>query len=138
MRFAWFATLHDPADAGLEISDAEHRFVCERVGATPGLSKGLVFTPWAVGDLYFDDGVAPQLALQLYFDEIADLEAGFAPGGHLQALAAPGALPSLANAARTQQAMLARAFPVPDPEFARRRASHIAPTWSTIPARRRT
>ena len=117
MRFAWFAALHDPADAGLRLSEAEHRLVCDLVAATPGLARGLVFTPWDVRGLYFDDGVAPQLALQLYFDDIADLEAALATGGHLQALAAPGALPSLANAAREQQAMLARAFPVPDPAF---------------------
>ncbi len=117
MRFAWFAALHDPAEAGLRLSEAEHRFVCDLVAATPGLARGLVFTPWDVSGLYFDDGVAPQLALQLYFDDIADLEAALATGGHLQALAAPGALPSLDTAAREQQAMLARAFPVPDPAF---------------------
>jgi hypothetical protein len=37
--------------------------------------------------------------------------------GHLQALAAPGTLPSLAAAEVSQQAMLARSFPVPDPTF---------------------
>ena len=117
MRFAWFAFIHDPDDASLQVSDADFRFVCEVVRSTPGLSKGLVFTPWAVGGLYFDDGVAPQLALELYFEDIRDLEAALAPDGHLHALAAPDALPSLAGAACEQQAMLARAFPVPDPEF---------------------
>ena len=117
MRFAWFAFVHEPTDAEMQVSDADFRFVCDVVGATPGLSQGLVFTPWAVGGLFFDDGVAPQLALELYFDEIHDLEAALAPTGHLQALAADAALPSLDGAAREQQAMLARAFPVPDPEF---------------------
>ena len=51
-------------------------------------------------------------------DEIGALESALAPGGHLQALAAPGALSSLAGAARTQQAMLARPFAVPEPAAA--------------------
>ncbi|MYA43267.1 MAG: hypothetical protein F4092_04085 [Rhodospirillaceae bacterium] len=102
MRFAWFAFIHDPDDASMQVSDADFRFVCEVVRSTHGLSKGLVFTPWDVRDLYFDDGVAPQLALQLYFEDIEDLESALAPDGHLHALAAPDALPSLAGAAREQ------------------------------------
>ena len=74
-----------------------------------------MFTPWEIDGLPFDDGTPPQLAIQLLFGDIADLEAALAPVGHLQALAAPGALPSLAGAAREQQAMLARGFAVPDP-----------------------
>ncbi len=43
------------------------------------------------------------------------LEAALAPCGHLLTLADPQTLPSLAGAAITQQAMLARRYPVPDP-----------------------
>jgi uncharacterized protein (TIGR02118 family) len=88
------------------------------VRATPRLIKGLVYTPAATRDPYLDDGPSPPLGLQLYFADIADLEAALAASGHLQALAAPGALPSLAGARVEQQAMLARDFAVPDARFA--------------------
>lgn len=116
-KFAWFAYFQDAADPDLRLTDAEHARVLEIVAATPGLAKGLVFTPWDVSGLYFDDGPSPQLALELYFDDIGEMEGALARDGHLQALAAPDALPSLGNAAVEQQAMVARAFPVPDPEF---------------------
>lgn len=117
MRFAWFAYFQDKSAPDMRLTDAEFARVRDIVAATPNLAKGLVCTPWAVDDLYFDDGPAPQLALELYFDEIEDFEGALARDGHLQALAAPDALPSLANAAVEQQGMVARAFPVPDPVF---------------------
>jgi len=117
MTIAYFLTFHDKAQPALRLSDAEMARVREIVETTRGLRRGLILTPWEVGGLYFDDGPPPQLAFELYFKDIADLEAALAPKGHLQALAAPGALPSLKNAVVTQQAMLARAFPVPDARF---------------------
>ena len=87
----------------------------ERVlAATPGLARGLIYTPARTHDPYLDDGRPPTLAFQLYFPDIAAMEAVLAPEGHLAALATRDALPSLRGAAVTQQAMLARAFPVPD------------------------
>ncbi len=115
MRVAWFAFLHDSTDAALAVSEADFGYVRDVVAATPGLARGMLFTPWEVDGLPFDDGIPPQLALQLVFDDIADLEAALAPAGHLQALAAPGALSSLAGAEREQQAMLTRGFAVPEP-----------------------
>jgi hypothetical protein len=82
--------------------------------ATPGLAGGLIYTPAQTHDPYLDDGRPPALAVQLYFDDIAALEAALAQNGHLQALAAADALPSLHGAEVTQQAMLARGFPVPE------------------------
>jgi uncharacterized protein (TIGR02118 family) len=52
--------------------------------------------------------------LQLYFDDIASLEATLAADGYLQSLAAADAVPSLKHANVTQQAMLVRQFPVPE------------------------
>jgi len=48
---------------------------------------------------------------------LPDLEAAVAPDGHLQALARPTNLPSLAGTAPLQQAMVARSFSVPQPNF---------------------
>ena len=103
---------------------------CERCWRRrPGWREGLIYTPAQTHDPYLDDGRPPALALQLYFADIAALEAALARDGYLQALAAPDALPSLRGAAVTQQAMLARAFPVPDARGGRRLASRAAPTW---------
>ncbi|MBI1775648.1 MAG: hypothetical protein HYR63_09890 [Proteobacteria bacterium] len=81
------------------------------------MRKALIFTPERAHDPYLDDGPPPLLALQLYFDEIADLEATLVPSGSLQHLTSARDLPSLLDAEASQQAMLTRILPVPDPEF---------------------
>jgi hypothetical protein len=108
MTITWFATFrHDGA-----ISPDDLRWLRGLLEATKGLARGLIYTPAKTHDPYLDDGRPPALALQLYFHDIAALEAAVARDGHLTPLAA---LPSLPNAVVTQQAMLARAFPVPTP-----------------------
>ncbi|HLY90825.1 MAG TPA: hypothetical protein VKQ27_17720, partial [Acetobacteraceae bacterium] len=95
------------------VEDAEVTWLNRFTAATPGLSSGVIFTPSETSDPYLNDGPPPSLGLQLYFDNIAAMEAALAPDGHLQALPART---SLAGDA-TQQAMLVRPFPVPDPAF---------------------
>ena len=84
-----------------------------RVGGTPchgaGVAQALVHRAASAHDPDLHDGAPPDLVLQLCFAEIAALEAACADG--LRALA-----PLLADAEVTQQAMLARAFPVADPQ----------------------
>ncbi len=78
------------------------------LAAIPGLARALVHRPASAHDPYLHDGAPPSLALQLYFSEIAALEAACA--GPLSAL------PSLlASATVTQQAMLVRPYQVPNP-----------------------
>jgi hypothetical protein len=99
----WFATFrHVSADAG---------WLADVIAATPGLQQALIFTPSSTSDPYLDDGPPPQLALQLYFGDIAALEAALAADGHLQRLQA------LRAEGATQQAMLVRRYAVPDPVF---------------------
>jgi hypothetical protein len=110
MTVTYLATFrHDGAVGADELQRLERLLT-----ATPGLARALIYTPAQTHDPYLDDGRPPALAVQLYFPDIGALEAAVARDGHLQALAAPHALPSLGRAAVTQQAMLARAFPVPD------------------------
>jgi hypothetical protein len=85
--------------------------------ATPRLLKALVHTPERATDPYLDDGPPPQLVLQLYFAEPPELEAVLARDGHLRVLLSRDAYPDLASAHVTQQAMLVRTFPVPEPTF---------------------
>jgi hypothetical protein len=117
LSFAYFATFYDERRPTLRIDPSEYARVVEIVTSTPSLRRGLIFTPETASDPYANDGPSPHLALELYFDRIEDLEAAIGRAGHLHQLAAPDALPSLADAGVTQQAMLARPFPVPDPVF---------------------
>lgn len=110
---SFFLTFHRPEEARL--GEAELARVAAIAGSLPGLEKSLVFTPQRAHDPYLDDGPPPILGLQLYFAEIAALEAALARDGPLQALADRTAFPSLAGAEARQQAMLARIFPVPEP-----------------------
>jgi hypothetical protein len=113
----WFALFRNPAASRSHVSERDIAWLGRFLAETPGLQQALVFTPAGTSDPYLDDGPPPQLGLQLYFDDIAHLEAAAAAGGHLQGLAAQGALPSLDRATVTQQAMLVRRFAVPEPTF---------------------
>jgi hypothetical protein len=119
---SYFLTFHDTHHPQARVDDADKAAVIDIVKATPGLARALVFTPEVTHDPYLHDGAPPLLALQLYFAEIAPLEAALAGYGHLQALA-KREFPSLKHAAITQQAMLARAVKVPDPEFKTKRGA---------------
>jgi len=110
MMLTWIATFHHDG----AVSDGDLQRLRPWLAATPGVARGLIYTPAQTRDPYLDDGRPPALTLQLYFADIAALEDALGHGGPLQALAAPAALESLRGAAVTQQAMLARAFPVPD------------------------
>ncbi|HUB11651.1 MAG TPA: hypothetical protein VMB34_06805 [Acetobacteraceae bacterium] len=110
MMLTWMAAFrHDGA-----VSDADLHWLGQVLRSTPGAVRRLVYTPAQTHDPYLDDGRPPALVLQLYFDDVAALEAALDRGGALQILAAPNALGSLRGATVMQQAMLARAFPVPD------------------------
>lgn len=85
--------------------------------STPKLAKALLHTPASTSDPYVKDGPSPSLVLQLYFDELPDLEAALSRTGHLGAVTSRGEFPALAEADIGQQAMLVRPFAVPDQVF---------------------
>jgi len=86
--------------------------------ATPKLAKALVHSPTAAAsDPYVKDAAPPALVLQLYFDALPELEAAVSRAGHLGVLASRAEFPVLAAADVTQQAMMVRTFPVPEPTF---------------------
>lgn len=115
MRFAYILFFDNPPGSRLEVSGAELDRVRQIIRQTPGLADGLIFTPEEAEDLFNHDGASPPFGLQLHFEDLAMLEQAVGPGGHLQALAAPGMLDSLSGARATQQVMLVRPFPVDDP-----------------------
>jgi uncharacterized protein (TIGR02118 family) len=117
MPIAWFITVHNPDDATLRASAEDLARFREIVRRTPGLERGIVFTPERARDPYLETAVPPQLAAELYFGDIAALEAAAAADGHLQQLAALATLPSLAGVPTRQQAMLVRRFAVPEADM---------------------
>jgi uncharacterized protein (TIGR02118 family) len=115
MRVAYFLTFFNPAGGAARVEDRDLARFTDIVAATPDLERALIFTPASAHDPFLNDGAPPRLAIELYFSDIAALEAALAPRGHLQALAAADRFPSLAGTQMTQQAMLVRPFAVPDP-----------------------
>ncbi|SEC98447.1 conserved hypothetical protein [Rhizobiales bacterium GAS188] len=112
MRFCYFVTFEN-ASPEARLSEADKAGITALIAATPSLRHADLHLPAVASDIYTADGPSPQLALQLYFDDLTELEAAIAPDGHLQGLAQPGAWPSLEGAKATHQAMYARHFPVP-------------------------
>jgi hypothetical protein len=117
MTFCWFAQFRDPAVPQSWVSQGELEWLAGFLAATPDLRQALIFTPSSTSDPYLDDGPPPPLAVQLYFDDIAKLEAAAAAGGYLEYLVTELPVPSLREARVIQQAMLVRRFAVPDPTF---------------------
>ena len=114
MTMSYFVSFSDPLRPHARVSESDLARLTDIVKTTPQLAKGLLFTPEETHDPYARDASLP-LVIQLYFADIGALEAALAPAGHLQALAASNVVPSLAGMTVTQQTMIARPFPVPDP-----------------------
>jgi len=114
--FTLFLTFY-ARDAAARASASDLARAIEIAKAVPALRRGLVFTPEKAADPFVEYPPPPQLAFQLYFDDIGSLEAAAGPRGALQALAEARALPSVDNSGASQQAMLVRAYPVPAPGF---------------------
>jgi hypothetical protein len=85
--------------------------------SAPKLEKALVHSPAVASDPYVRDGAPPTLVVQVYFAELAELEAVVSRTGHFGALASRAEFPVLAAADIAQQAMVVRSFAVPDPTF---------------------
>ena len=115
MAFCLFVVFRNPAQPQARISRAEHDRIDAALRGIPGLVRALVHTPAQAHDPLLDDGVPPQLALQLYFDSLRALEAAAGRAGPLQALARADVLPTLAGAVAEHQAMAVRAYEVPAP-----------------------
>lgn len=111
MRLAFFLVFEQ---AAARVSEAELAALSRLLKTVPGVCQALLFTPDATEDPYLDEEPPPRLAIQLYFAEIAALEAALDRSSPLHALADAASFPSLAGAPARQQAMLTRAFAPPD------------------------
>lgn len=117
MTISFFVTFHDRSAPSLRIDASERARVIDLVSSTAGIEQAFLYTPAQATDPYLHDGAPPQLILQCHFTQVEAFERAVAADGPFQRLAAPSTLPSLANAAVKQQAMLARTLPVPEPQF---------------------
>lgn len=106
MRVCWFA------QTSAAVSDDDLAAVAAILADVPAVAEALLFTPGTTHDPYLHDGAPPGFAMQVYFREIEALEAAL--DGPMMALTE---VPSLSQGTMTQQAMLARNFPVEDPVF---------------------
>lgn len=113
VRFCYFVFFENIENQAQRIAPDELQAITAIVNGSPGARRSNIYTPEIASDIYTNDGPSPQLGVQLYFDELADLEAAVGPRGHLQQLARDW--PSLAGCAVAQQAMALRPFPVDDP-----------------------
>lgn len=118
MSFCLFLTFRTGSNSSS--SDGESAKLDELFRAIPKLAKALIHTTSEADDPYLKDESPPALVLQLYFSELPDLEAAASRNGTLAALTSRNAFPGLSSAEVTQQAMMVRAFAVPEP--ARRNA----------------
>jgi len=109
--FSHFLTFIDPDPAARLASDDRDQLVT-LIRQIPGLARAHLFSPVVARDRYFDDGPAPMLTLQLYFERLETLEEAAGSKGPLQALAA-SIPPSLSKAAGYQQVMWTRPYPTP-------------------------
>lgn len=80
----------------------------------PNLHRALLMLPAEVRDMYTDDGASPRLVIQLYYPRIEDLEHAAGASGPLQRLRNPALWRDLGDVTITHQAMIGRAYPVPD------------------------
>ena len=118
MRFSYIVMFEFAEGASGGISAGDLQTVRALVASIPGLVRADFYCPEHVEDIYTDDGGLRGFGFQLYFEELETLEAAIGPSGALQAIADPAALPSLAGAQVTQQAMLRRAIVSQDPVMA--------------------
>ncbi|MDL2400964.1 hypothetical protein [Rhizobium mayense] len=114
MAFAYLAFFESHDDGDLAVSETDLAAVTAIIKATPGLTSANIYTPETTNDMYNKTEQSPVFGMQLYFDELTDLENAVGPAGHLQQLVAPGILTSIEGAKATQQAMYVRPFPVDD------------------------
>jgi hypothetical protein len=112
MSFSWFAFFRDTRSAA-PLDPATLDAITATIRHIPGLRQGLVMSrpTRETAHPFPDNEPSPALVLQLQFDTIEALEAAVAADGPLRPLGeAHGP-----NRSVTQQAMLARRYPVPDP-----------------------
>ncbi|MBB3454487.1 hypothetical protein FHT86_002786 [Rhizobium sp. BK313] len=114
MAFAYLAFFESTEEGDLAITETDLAAVAAIIKATPGLSSANIYTPETTNDMYNKTEQSPVFGMQLYFDELTDLENAVGRAGHLQQLAAPDVLTSIKGAKATQQAMYVRPFPVDD------------------------
>lgn len=124
MTVAWYCFFHRAMPAA-SLSEAEREKAVEAVRGSPGLRTGYVHTPSPAPHPHAGQDIAPVLALELEFADVADCEAALRQEGGLRRLAEPGFVPGLAGTTASQQGMLRRSYAVPDPAAAAGLCSYL-------------
>jgi len=119
MTFCYFLTVNGKSTASVDQLDS----ALIQLAKISGITEVRAHSPANAIDPMLDDGQPPALVLQLFFADIASLEAANLADGPIQTATAP-VIDAIGVDAVTQQAMLARRFDVPQP---------IAPSTHTEP-----
>ena len=112
MSFVHFITVQS-SDNSARLSSDNTETIKKIVSTTPGLTRALFYSPASARDYYTDDGAAPCLALQLYYDDIESLEKPICASGHLQALRDAKIWSALPDLRISHQAMIVRDYSLP-------------------------
>lgn len=115
MRMCLFVTCWNRADPAARLGDGDVRRIEELVASVPGIAQALVHLPASASDPFLAKSAAPILMLQLYFPDVRELEAAMSGVGPLAELAGEPWRFGLEASEVRQQAMLVRAYPVPEP-----------------------
>lgn len=116
MQLCHLAFFEKPDDPSARISPEEIGRLRICLTRMAGLTKAHLYTPASASDAYGSDGPPPLFGMQLYFEAIEALETAIGAASELKALVTSGELPGLEGAKASQQAMLCRQFPVPEPK----------------------
>jgi len=116
MQLCHLAFFEKPDDPSAHVAPEEIERLRGCLTRMAGLSKAHLYTPASASDAYGSNDPLPFFGMQLYFEAIEALETAVGAESELRALAMSGKLAGLAGSKATQQAMLCRQFPVPEPK----------------------
>lgn len=115
VRFAYMIFV-DAADAsGLTLSEKVAEGISEVIRTTPKMISANIYTPASAEDQFRAPEKSPLLGIQLYFNELADLEEVLRPESNLGQLAKMDVFSGGRRTVVTQQAMYVRHFAVDYP-----------------------
>ncbi|MGI3171101.1 hypothetical protein ACRARG_18250 [Pseudooceanicola sp. C21-150M6] len=117
MTLCYFVLFFHPEDPELRIDPEEAAALRSCLTVLLGLTRASLYRPATARDSLSDDGAPPVFGMQLYFEDLASLEAAVnpGPGTTLCDFVRAGGLDSLAGTDAAQQAMYLRPFDVPEP-----------------------
>ncbi len=116
MRFSYFVFV-DAADASHQaLPDKALEDISEVLRTTPKVTCAHLYTPGRAEDQFRGPEKSPLLGIQIYFNDLEDLEEAVCREGNLRQLVELEVFSPTSGSVVTQQAMYVRHFPVDQPK----------------------